>query len=170
MERLRMLEYFKITLILPVSASEMFTAWLDGSQHAHFSGKAASIDANPGGKFTLYDGQIQGINLSLEPYQKIRQSWSWNKFPADTPSAELELAIQDIPIGCQLIMSQRRIPEGLGFKARHFWQKLYLTPMKMYLVEMTKRKRQAQRRNQTAAMGVIDSASPGENDKQKQLW
>ena len=57
------------------SPQRIYTAILDEKQFAAFSGLPAKIDPAPGGKFSMFGGQIEGRNVELIPNQRIVQAW-----------------------------------------------------------------------------------------------
>ncbi len=70
-----MAESLKITVDLPVSPERVFRAWFDSYEHSQFTGSPAKIDPRVGGKFTAWDGYIQGKTLVKTPYNHIVQNW-----------------------------------------------------------------------------------------------
>src|SRR4029079_17353790 len=46
------LESIRMSALIPGSADEIYTAWLDGARHGQFTGGAASVEAHVGGRHT----------------------------------------------------------------------------------------------------------------------
>jgi uncharacterized protein YndB with AHSA1/START domain len=67
-----MAEALKISVDLPVSPERAFRAWFDSYEHSQFTGSPAKIDPQVGGKFTAWDGYIQGKNVGENPFQPHR--------------------------------------------------------------------------------------------------
>ena len=70
-----------LTTILPANPERVFLAWLDSAEHAAFTGSLAQIEPFVGGRFTAWDGYIQGATLELSPHTRILQSWRTTEFP-----------------------------------------------------------------------------------------
>jgi uncharacterized protein YndB with AHSA1/START domain len=53
---------------------EIYEAIMDSRKHSEFTGSQVSMTRKVGGKFSIYGGDIEGVNLELIPNQKIVQS------------------------------------------------------------------------------------------------
>ena len=91
-----MSETIQVSTTLPASPQAVYQGWLDSQAHGAFSGGAAQIDAQVGGKFTAWDGYIQGSTLELEPYRRIRQAWRTTEFPEGSPDLDLEILLEPV--------------------------------------------------------------------------
>ena len=52
---------------------EIYELLMDSDKHSRLTGSIAQIERNVGSEFSVYDGNIRGINLELVPDQKIIQ-------------------------------------------------------------------------------------------------
>ena len=70
----------KQTVNFKASCHDVYEALMDSEKHAKFTGAKAEISREVGGKWTAYDGHLDGENLELVPDEKIVQIWrgsSW---------------------------------------------------------------------------------------------
>jgi uncharacterized protein YndB with AHSA1/START domain len=125
-------ETLKLTTIFPTTPSRVYQAWLDGKEHAWFTGGAAEIDPQVGGRFTVWDGYIQGSTTDLEVNTHIRQTWRTTDFPEDSPDSIIDLTLEAVPEGVRLSLVHTRIPEGQKDEYEKVWREYYFTPMHEY--------------------------------------
>src|SRR5262245_58101029 len=57
------------------SPQQLYEALLESKQFTEFSGRAADINREVGGAFSLFKGHIVGRNLELVPNERIVQAW-----------------------------------------------------------------------------------------------
>src|SRR2546429_2864177 len=75
---------------------QLYEALLDSKQFTQFSGRAAEINREVGGAFSLFKGHIIGRNLELIPNQRIVQAWRVVTWPEGAYSiARFELKPQE---------------------------------------------------------------------------
>ncbi len=123
---------FKISAQFPVSARELYQAWLDSKQHARFTGAGAKIKADVGGKFSAWDGYILGKTMELIPFQRIVQSWRTTDFPSGCDDSVIDITFQDMKSGSKMTIKHTRIPKGHGQEYKDGWKQFYFKPMKEY--------------------------------------
>ena len=127
-----MTESIKVSATLPVGAKRLYEAWLDSMEHSQFTGGEAMIDPAAGGRFTAWDGYIEGMNLELKPNKKIVQSWRTTDFPKEAPDSRLEVLFEKAPSGTKMTFIHTQIPDGQGSQYKDGWKDFYFTPMKAY--------------------------------------
>lgn len=71
----------KQVVVFNVSAKEVYDTLMDSTKHSQFTGGKAKMSSKVGGKFTAYDGYIDGTNLELKQGKKIVQSWRASDWP-----------------------------------------------------------------------------------------
>jgi uncharacterized protein YndB with AHSA1/START domain len=123
----------EVSTLLPATPERIYEAWLDGAQHAAFTGADATGEAAVGARFTAWDGYIEGSNVELRPPSRIIQRWRTTEFPADAPDSTLTVVLE--PVGdasTRLTLLQTDIPEGQGESYRQGWQDSYFEPMRRY--------------------------------------
>jgi hypothetical protein len=62
---------FEVSDIIPATPDQIYTAWLDSSEHSEMTGSPARISSVVGDKFSAWNGYIHGTNLELEPSNRI---------------------------------------------------------------------------------------------------
>jgi activator of HSP90 ATPase len=122
-------ESLELSWILAAKPGDIYRAWLDSKAHSTFTGGAASIEPGVGGKFTAWDGYIQGKTLELKPARRIVQSWRTAEFPEGSTDSLVELVLVPVEEGTRLTLRHLDIPEGQGEKYRKGWDEFYITPM-----------------------------------------
>lgn len=125
-------ESFEVSTVLPASAERIYEAWLNSNEHAAFIGSSAEIDAAVGGRFSVWDGYIEGVNEQLEPNHRIVQSWRTTEFPPDSPDSRLEIVLEEVEEGTRLTLYHTELPEGQATQYREGWEEHYFEGMQEY--------------------------------------
>ena len=126
-----MKESFELKAVFNASPTEIYDAWLDGEKHGHMTGGEAHCSDKEGGKFSVSDGYIWGINLELHRPDKIVQSWRTSEFETEEEDSRLELQFGEKDGGTELTLIHSNIPEGQT-QYLQGWVDHYFTPMKEY--------------------------------------
>jgi uncharacterized protein YndB with AHSA1/START domain len=101
-------------------------------QSMHLGDKAAEIDREVGGAFTLFGGYITGRHVELVPSERIVQAWRTGGWPPGIYSiAKFELVEQGsgTESGTKIVFDHTGFPKGeaehlaSGWKA-HYWEPL----------------------------------------------
>jgi uncharacterized protein YndB with AHSA1/START domain len=127
-----MAESLKLQVDLPVSPERVYRAWLDGYEHGKFTGGAARIDARVGGKYTAWDGYIEGETLVMTPFTHIVQTWRTGDFPPGSPDSQIEIRLEPTCLGCMLTLDHTGIPEGQARQYMQGWEDYYFRPLRDY--------------------------------------
>jgi activator of HSP90 ATPase len=127
-----MLESLEISTVLPATPKRLYEAWLSSKEHTAMTGGQASIEPKISGKHYAWDGYIRGVNLELEPYKRIVQSWRSDEFPEGSQDSRLEVRFEAIKGGTKLTLVHSDIPEGQGDSYESGWDENYFQPMKKY--------------------------------------
>jgi activator of HSP90 ATPase len=127
-----MSEGLSVFAIFPINPRRFFEAWLDEAEHTAFTNFEAKIEPFVGGKFTASSGYISGTTTILEPYSRIVQSWRTTDFPPESPDSELEILIQPVDVGCQVILNHSNLPDGSADDYESGWEDYYFAPMQGY--------------------------------------
>ena len=114
------------------STHEVYEALMDSRKHSKFTGGKASISRRIGGKFSAYDGYIEGVNLELVPDEKIVQSWRGSDWPEGHYS-KATFTLKGVEGGTQLIFTQTGVPEDQYDSISQGWRDYYWKPMKEML-------------------------------------
>jgi len=116
------------------SPHSVYEALMDSRKHARFTGAKAKISRKVNGKFSAYDGYIEGMNLDLVPDKKIVQSWRGSDWPEGHYS-KATFTLKKVKKGTRLTFSQRGVPNQDYLDIRQGWHDYYWKPMKEMLEE-----------------------------------
>jgi len=115
-----------------VSPHEVYEVLMDAKKHSELTGSEVQIDRNVGSEFSVYGGDIQGINLELVPDQKIVQSWRYSDWPEGHYS-KATILLKEIPNGTRLTFTQTEVPDEFFEDIAQGWKDYYWEPMKEML-------------------------------------
>src|ERR1041385_80577 len=76
----------QLEMLVAGEPARVFAAWLDGKEHAAFTGGGeAIVEPWTGGRFTAWDGYIHGILLGVDnEARRIVQTWRTSEFPPES--------------------------------------------------------------------------------------
>ncbi len=127
------LDSLELVQVFPVSPSTLLARWLDPTWHARFTGGAeASIEAVVGGRYTAWDGYIEGATIELGP-ARIVQTWRTGDFAEGDADSRLELVVEPAGDGTRLTLRHTGIPAGQGEMYRQGWEDHYFVHMREVL-------------------------------------
>jgi activator of HSP90 ATPase len=116
---------------LNASPQKVYEALLDSKQFTEFSARAAEINREVGGAFSLFKGHIIGRNLELVPNQRIVQGWRVVTWPEGAYSiARFDLKPQGS--GTHVVFDHIGFPEGLHDHLAQGWEENYWSLLKKY--------------------------------------
>ncbi len=127
-----MADQFTVTTKIPASAKEIYEAWLDSKKHGEMTGSTATVTPDVGGKFSAWDGYIEGTTIELEPNKRIVQVWRSSDFPEGAPDSRVEITFEQAETGTKVTIKHTNIPEGQGQDFKDGWNEFYFDPMKAY--------------------------------------
>lgn len=116
------------------SPHEVYEALMDSRKHSRFTGSKASISRQVGGKFSAYDGSLEGESLELVPDARIVQSWRSSDWPEGHYS-RATFSLKETTGGTQLTFTQTGVPEEFYEDIKQGWHDFYWEPMKSMLVK-----------------------------------
>lgn len=117
----------------PVSPAKLFGMFLDSEKHSAMTGMPATIDPRPGGKFSAFDGMLEGTTLAIIPNQMIVQRWRSCMWKNNDLDSILVLKFQSRRKGCQLDLVHVNVPTHDFEGVVKGWPKYYWKPMRAYL-------------------------------------
>lgn len=126
------MEKIKMSVTLPVSAQELYNAWLDSRKHTAFTGGEAHMSKKENGEFTAWDEYISGTNLELQEGKFIKQSWRTQEFGKDAPDSILEITFEERKGKTAMNLYHYNLQKGDGKKYGKGWEDHYFKPMKAY--------------------------------------
>lgn len=128
-------ERLDFDITLPVKPERIYNAWLDSDEHTAFTGSPALIDGKVKGKYTAWDGYIEGVTLELEPNKRIVQTWRTDDFLDENEDSKLEITFKKVKGGCTVTFKHTNIPKGQSRRYKEGWDEFYLKPMADYFYE-----------------------------------
>ncbi len=119
-----------VSATIPAPPKRVYEAWMSGKEHGAMTGGQAKVTARVGGKFSAWDGYIEGKTLELEPNKKIVQAWRTSEFPQDAPDSRLEITLKREKSGTRITLRHTEIPSGQAAGYKKGWIDFYFKPMK----------------------------------------
>jgi activator of HSP90 ATPase len=117
------------TVTFKAAPMEVYEMLMNSRKHQSLSGEKASMSRKVGGQFTAWDSHITGINLVLNPGERIVQAWratGW--WPNYYSIAVFEL--EKVGAGTRLRFTQIGVPPNRYSGHYRGWIETYWTPMK----------------------------------------
>jgi activator of HSP90 ATPase len=113
------------------SPEEIYEVLMDSRKHAKLVDSNAEISREVNGKFSVYNGYIEGKNIELEPGRKIVQLWRGDEecWPKDHYS-NLTIMLAKTDEGTQLELIQEDVPEECYEGFEKGWYEFYWEPLK----------------------------------------
>jgi activator of HSP90 ATPase len=128
-----MSESTTLVTIIAAAPREIYEAWLDSSGHSRMTGSHAIINPVVGGKFSAWDGYIEGTTLELQPYSRIVQAWRTSEFPPESKDSHLEILLKEVGEDkTEITVVHTEIPDGQAAEYRQGWEDYYFKPMLEY--------------------------------------
>ena len=113
------------------SPQQLYEALLDAKHFTEFSGRAAEINREVGGTFSLFKGHIVGRNVELVPNERIVQAWRVVTWPEGVYSI-VRFDLKPQGTGTRLVFDHIGFPEGLHDHLAAGWEENYWTLLKKY--------------------------------------
>lgn len=127
------LSTLRFSIKLPVEPARLYGAWLDGKEHAAFTGGPARIDPRVGGTFTAWGDYIRGTTLELEDGRRIVQSWRASEFAEGDADSKICLVFEpDGKSGTLLTLEHFEVPVAIAGLYEQGWMEYYFKPMRKY--------------------------------------
>ena len=122
------------SVTLKTTPHEVYEALMDSRKHARVIGAKARISRKVGGRFSAYDGYIEGVNLNLVPDKKIVQSWRGSDWPKGHYS-RATFSLKKVKNGTHLTFTQSGVPDQYYNDISQGWRDYYWKPMKEMLTK-----------------------------------
>jgi uncharacterized protein YndB with AHSA1/START domain len=133
-----MSENVRVTTVIAADPETVYAAWLDSQSHAAMTGAPASSDPQVGGEYSAWDGYITGRYLELEPSRRILAAWRSSEFPEEAADSVVEVLLQEVPEGTELVVVHSDIPAGQAQTYEQGWIEYYFEPMKRHFEHPTR--------------------------------
>lgn len=118
-------------LYAALTGSEAFSACTKKS-FPSFSATSATIDAVPGGSFSVFDGHIVGRIVELVPDERIVEAWRVVDWPVGIYSI-VRFEFHQSQTGTTIVFDHTGFPEGLKEHLASGWQEHYWAALAKYL-------------------------------------
>ena len=128
-------ESLRVSNVILASQQQIYDAWMSSSGHSAMTGAEATVEPQVGGRFTAWDGYIEGRTLELDPPRRIVQAWRTAEFPEGAPDSLLVVSLEPAPEGTRVELHQTEIPDGQAERYRQGWDEFYFMPMKDWFEE-----------------------------------
>ena len=122
----------KQTLTFDASPHEIYEMLMDSRKHAQVVGANAKVTKKVGDKFSIYDGEIEGVNLELVPDKKIVQSWRYNDWP-EGHFSKATFLFETSKGGTKMTFTQTEVPDDKYEDVAQGWKDYYWEPIKQLL-------------------------------------
>lgn len=129
---------FTITATIPATPQQIYSAWLSSKGHAAMTGSDARVSAKSGGRFSAWDGYINGRNIKLIAGKRIVQAWRTTEFAETDADSQIDVTFETAPGGTKLTLHHTNIPAGQS-DYKSGWKERYFVPMKSYFAAAKKR-------------------------------
>lgn len=115
------------------SADELYQTFTDVNRISAFTRGVPKVfeGAKKGGKFQLFDGNVAGEYLELDPPKKIVQSWRLNQWPGDHHSRlQIEFDQNDVDHVTVMRVTWEGVPVGQEEVTKRNWREYYVRSIK----------------------------------------
>ena len=118
---------FEYTIDIVADPEEVFTALTNPFQIELWSGYPAEMKAEEGFQFSLWEGDICGVNLKIVPNQLLVQEW----FFGETEHLSIvTLKLKKRKDQTQVMLTHTNIPEEVYEEITEGWREYYLGSIK----------------------------------------
>jgi activator of HSP90 ATPase len=117
------------TVMFKASPMEVYEMLMDSRKHQSLSGEKAVMSRKVGGRFTAWGSHITGINLVLNPGERIVQAWRATGWWPDYYSIAI-FELQKVRAETKLRFTQIGVPPNRYSGHYRGWIETYWTPMK----------------------------------------
>jgi activator of HSP90 ATPase len=122
------------TVVLPASAEELFSMYMDPAIHGEFTGAPARISDEAGSVFEAFGGLLKGRTLQVVKPRLIIQSWRSVNFADDDPDSTLIIMFtQEEDNAGRIDLVHLDVPESDYQGVSGGWESRYFAPWLEYL-------------------------------------
>ena len=121
------------TATIPATPKDVYSALMNSSKHAKFTGAPAKIGKKKGDAYYTYDGYIIGKNIDLKPGERIVQTWvaMEDKWPAGHES-RVTFTLKAKGPNTVISFLHEDVPVAIAKNFVSGWKTFYWTPLKNY--------------------------------------
>jgi len=122
----------EMSWIVAARPKEVYDHWMSSEGHTAMTGGAAQVEARVGGRFTAWDGYIEGVTKKLERKRRIVQTWRTADFSRRTPDSRIDVELRAHKGQTQILLRHTKLKRADGAKYTEGWYNYYLQPMSAY--------------------------------------
>lgn len=123
---------FVVSTEIAASPLAIYNAWIDGAQHAAFTGAPATSDPRVGGQFTAWDGYISGTYVALTAGEGIEMAWRTTQFASTDADASVSVRLEATGAGARITLTQSGSPAGQAASYEAGWEQYYFAPLRAF--------------------------------------
>jgi uncharacterized protein YndB with AHSA1/START domain len=132
---------FQLETIVAAEPQRVFSAWMDGREHAAFTGGGeAVVEPWTGGRFIAWDGYIHGILLGVDEGRRIVQTWRTSEFPPESRDSRVVVEFEPARGGTRVVVRHSDLPSSHVKRYERGWTEHYLKPLVRYFAKGGKQK------------------------------
>ena len=120
------------TATIDAAPADVYNAYTDPKTHSAFTGSPSSGSPRVGGRFTAWDGYIEGRYLELENGRKVVHEWKTTDWPDGYPPSLVELTFKPKGRRTELVMVHSSVPAEQAAEYAEGWTEYYWEPLKKY--------------------------------------
>ncbi len=127
---------FEVETVIAAEPQRVFSAWMDGREHAAFTGGGeAVVEPWAGGRFIAWNGYIHGILLGVEEGRRIVQTWRTSEFPPEFRDSRVVIEFEPARGGTRVVVRHSDLPPSHLKKYEKGWTEHYLKPLVRYFAK-----------------------------------
>src|ERR1700716_2924843 len=127
---------FQLETVVAAEPQRVFSAWMDGREHAAFTGGGeAVVEPWAGGRFIAWDGYIHGILLGVDEGRRIVQTWRTSEFPPEFRDSRLVVEFEAARGGTRVVVRHSDLPPSQLKRYEKGWVEHYLKPLVRYFAK-----------------------------------
>ena len=122
----------KYTIQVPVH--QVWEALVEPAKIKQWSGSTAKMTTRQGAEFSLWEGDVWGKNLIVEPDRSLTQEWWSSDMPPDLKKPSVvNFELSKLANGTELQLTHKYVPTQNLNDISAGWDDYYLGPLKQYL-------------------------------------
>lgn len=120
---------FKKYYILPATPEEVYNALVNPLAIRLWTGEAVVMSEEPGSEFSLWDGSIEGKNISFEKNRRIEQEWY---FGDQEPASIVTILLHPHKHGTSMEVRHTNIPDEAFDDITEGWSQSYVASLEEF--------------------------------------
>jgi uncharacterized protein YndB with AHSA1/START domain len=127
---------FEVETVVAAEPQRVFSAWMDGREHAAFTGGGeAVVEPWAGGRFIAWNGYIHGILLGVDEGRRIVQTWRTSEFAPESRDSRVVIEFEPARGGTRVVVRHSDLPPSYLKKYEKGWTEHYLKPLVRYFAK-----------------------------------